>query len=77
MVLHGIVSKLEWLLGESAVDGLVQSYFLGSVFEVDRRQDGVVFSHNLADECMGGGDDDWESICWFGRWGLQRGCMGK
>jgi hypothetical protein len=55
VVLCGVVSKWEWLLGESAVNGLVRSDFWGSAFETDGGQDGEVFHHMLGDEGMGGG----------------------
>ena len=55
MVLRVIVSKLEWLLGKSVVDGLVRSDSWGGVFELDGGQDGKVFRHMLGNEGMGGG----------------------
>ena len=55
LVLRWIISELEWLLGESAVDRLVESDARGCALASDGGQDGEVFRHMLCDEGVGGG----------------------
>jgi hypothetical protein len=80
LVLRWIISKLEWLLGESAVDRLVGCDSGGGAFESDGGQDGEVFRHMLCNEgmgcgrgCLGGESTGWAAgfatreyweVCW-------------